>query len=1017
MGSALVIVMMGLAPPGNSIYEPLEAVLVRAPLLPVECFAGTPSSHPRAEWEVPAIAVGSLSLAREGVDQDAGGAGLRYRLRMSARPTPYGLFAGVALARWGERTTLTLADASLLTQSRPDMGILLRMIMRLEQRRELRQRLRLRANSAALMRGGRVILAERPVIDGDGAVPQRVSVRATAPTRALMSLARNPIRFDDLADELARMAPAISRSRIEQLIHELVDQGLLLTELRPPLTSVCAAEWLYERLSQCQDDSEVSDHLAKLISGARRFDRLPAQQRKRAYVELASSAQRLDDRAAAPLQVDMIYPLAGDQLHRGIGSEVARAASLMLRLSPFPTGFPYLRAYADAFASRYGEGRETPLLELLDPHWGLGPPDPNANGVWVDRPERDRTLLELACRAIADRLTSIELDDALVAKLDTSEGDTTRWPRSLDVCAFVCGAPGRIDEDFRVVVGPNVGALAAGRNLARFATHLGADGRAAFAAAYEAETCDEHESTAEICYLPHTFRLANVALRPAAGRWEIAVGISPGGEEVPLDELLVGQEQGRLYLRWPGKAERLVVTSSHMLNFVEAPAVCRFLAHMHADAKTQLHVFDWGPAARFPFLPRVETGRVVLRLAEWRLAPEPAATDQVRAFTAWLERERERWTIPRFVYSGAGDVRLLLDLNDAAHVDELRRAYRKSGGSGVLLQEALPSLEDAWLKGPGGHYLTEIVVSLARAPTEDSVPPPGRIAGSLGSSDLQRLFTPGEEWLSLKLYGSPEQEDDLLAGPIGQLFSELTRSGAIRKAYFLRYSDPDPHLRLRLEACNLDAVRNLMTETGVWARELIDNDLCTRFAFDSYEREIERYGGAEVVEAIEDVFAADSVLVLALLNLARDRLIEHRSLCAWSALDLLDAFEPQEALGSQLAERLRDYWREAGSLYRTSKAALIPLVSDASVLLGRTGAEEVLVALSSRCSAARCVSDRLEAARINGSLTSPLINVVLSLLHMHCNRFLGRDRKAEREALGLMLRLKNGRRAWKASHG
>ena len=35
---------------------------------------------------------------------------LRYLIRMSTRPTPYGMFAGVALSEFGEETDLRLAD-------------------------------------------------------------------------------------------------------------------------------------------------------------------------------------------------------------------------------------------------------------------------------------------------------------------------------------------------------------------------------------------------------------------------------------------------------------------------------------------------------------------------------------------------------------------------------------------------------------------------------------------------------------------------------------------------------------------------------------------------------------------------------------------------------------------------------------------------------------------------------------------------------------------------------------------
>ena len=65
------------------------------------------------------MAVGSLALPNElerpsSDGRDAARAEaklLRYLIRMSNRPTPYGLFAGVALGQWAECTDLALADA------------------------------------------------------------------------------------------------------------------------------------------------------------------------------------------------------------------------------------------------------------------------------------------------------------------------------------------------------------------------------------------------------------------------------------------------------------------------------------------------------------------------------------------------------------------------------------------------------------------------------------------------------------------------------------------------------------------------------------------------------------------------------------------------------------------------------------------------------------------------------------------------------------------------------------------
>src|SRR5579871_1346814 len=99
----------------NLLYQPADFFQVRAPLFPIEAYLGLSTldaETPPLSLENPlvrqAIAVGSLSLLdeleRQSLDPRAVQRRqrklLRYCIRMATRPTPYGLFAGVALGRW-----------------------------------------------------------------------------------------------------------------------------------------------------------------------------------------------------------------------------------------------------------------------------------------------------------------------------------------------------------------------------------------------------------------------------------------------------------------------------------------------------------------------------------------------------------------------------------------------------------------------------------------------------------------------------------------------------------------------------------------------------------------------------------------------------------------------------------------------------------------------------------------------------------------------------------------------------
>src|SRR5207302_1061835 len=93
---------------------------------------------------------------------------------------------------------------------------------------------------------------------------------------------------------------------------------------------------------------------------------------------------------------------------------------LLLRLTPLPRGLPHLESYRRSFATRYGMEREVPLLELLDPAFGLGPPQMRGHsGGYSVGHQRQQVLRELAIDALRSGRRSVELDDATLSRLQT----------------------------------------------------------------------------------------------------------------------------------------------------------------------------------------------------------------------------------------------------------------------------------------------------------------------------------------------------------------------------------------------------------------------------------------------------------------------------------------------------------------------------------------------------------------------------------------------------------------------
>ena len=189
-----------------------------------------------------------------------------------------------------------------------------------------------------------------------------------------------------------------------------------------------------------------------------------------------------------------------------------------------------------------------------------------------------------------------------------------------------------------------------------------------------------------------------------------------------------------------------------------------------------------------------------------------------------------------------------------------------------------------------------------------------------------------------------------------------------------------------------------------WTSELIKQGACQSLAVDTYERELERYGGAAAMEVAEAIFGVDSRTVAELIAL------DVVDTGGAGLLPVLTLDRLLEGLGLDAAARLQ--WcasrtgarHEVVSDWREKKDQL-------RSLLGRPGGAEAvggerLATLLDRFAAElRPHGERLAELREKGAWRWPAPDALhASFAHMHLNRLAGLDRRAERRTVGLLHR-------------
>jgi lantibiotic biosynthesis protein len=945
-----------------------------------------------------------------------------YFSRATARATPFGLFAGCTTGTIDKHTSLHLQPRERYQRhSRLDMDYLSALAEALERDPQLRKIFMYEPNSALYEAAGRLRMAEARMGEG-GRSYHLVAVDKSPYLSAALDRARGGASLEAVAEAL--VDGEITQAEAEEYVAELADNQLLVTDARPLVTGDEPVHGLVATLSAHAETAKIGERVKEARAALDAIDTEGLGVSPDRYRAVASL---LADLPAQPemsrlVQVDLVKPGQAATLGSQVASELARGVKILHQMGS-PQWSEGLARFREAFSNRY-EAREIPLVEALDEESGIGfersdSPLAEASPLLARMPFRGdddvaerwtahhSLLLQKLVRALAEGADEISLDASDLGALASRPRHPL--PDAFYVTAVVAAESDRAVAQgaFRVFlqyVGGPPGALLLGRFChADQALH-------AFVRAHlqAEEACRPERLYAEIVHLPDG-RIGNILCRPVLREYEIPyLGRSgaPTDRQIPVTDLLVSVRDDRIVLRSRRLQREIVprLTTAHNHDWRNL-GVYRFLCALQSQDVSTALAWDWGPLRHAPFLPRVVSGRLVLSRARWnvnetelRALGQRREADQFAAVQAWRTERR----LPRYVVLVDGDNELVIDLDNVLSVEAL--AHHLRGRREAVLVEMFPDPAELCATGPEGRFVHELAVPFVQAtpprPDRDDVAP--RTTGT----QARRSFPPGSEWLYAKLYTGTGTADQLLDHVVGPLVRSSMASGAADIWFFARYGDPDWHLRLRLHGEPERLHTDVLPKLHATAARFLETGQLWRMQLDTYEREIERYGGDEGIEVAEQVFAVDSEAALTVLgSLSGDAGLDLRWRLAMAGIDLLF-----EDLGLTLEEKRRlaraqreGYGQEfridgafkgqVSQRYRAERArleALLDLGQDPPAALAQ-GFE----ALRQRSLRLAPLMEELRRLARAGRLSTSVTDLAATFAHMHANRLLRSAHRAQ----------------------
>ncbi|MFB9077765.1 thiopeptide-type bacteriocin biosynthesis protein [Flavobacterium procerum] len=256
------------------------------------------------------------------------------------------------------------------------------------------------------------------------------------------------------------------------------------------------------------------------------------------------------------------------------------------------------------------------------------------------------------------------------------------------------------------------------------------------------------------------------------------------------------------------------------------------------------------------------------------------------------------------------------------------------------------------------------------------------------NKEIKKRFFPGDEWLYYKIYCGYKISDTLLIEIIKPFTEELIKENYIKKWFFIRYNDPNYHIRFRLEVTDKQNIGHIINKFSNLAQAYIESRSVWMLQIDCYDREVDRYG-LSTMELSEDIFFNDSLEITNYLSKHRngeteDNLIS-KSIFSLTLIDFyLSNFKLSDTQKLKLMERFRDSFYKEFDINKYNKKQIerIYLTQKETIYKELLDPSNAISSIALK----RNIEEILKVVDQNSITENKVFYLISSLIHMSLNR-------------------------------
>jgi len=800
---------------------------------------------------------------------------LKFCKRMSERCTPYGLFATLSCGTISksDQTQLTVSDSYYL-DVKLDLGFLNSIIRLIVSDVAAYPHLSYELNSSLIKTGDQWRFVEK-ALKGSKVDYKLSAVTSNIYIDSVVELlSHKDASFQEVFMHLERNFPDENRDTIHGFICDLIKEEVLVWNVGVCVTSEDPLEHFLKQIEKIPFLRQHYDYLSN-VNTAFRSTRSPSDLS-------AAGVSKIDNlHVAGPIKtsegnfihVDTfrheLSPILNEKTTKIIQEQVQEVSGCLSSLTT------YFDEFKSRFLQRYGEV-EVPLLMALDADIGipLGAKKVGSNplieglnlhkkvnGANLSQSKLQERLLK---KIFNDNEESNEVvylteDDVL-----ESTNEKNRLADNFSILGSILYLKGSTNSDADWVC--ELKAIDNSLQLALLGRFCGGDEALDLSyKAYLSNIRSENSKKiyAEVVHLPQG-RVGNVLRRPKTTEYEITyLGNSslPKENTILCSDIMISIQQNKILLRSIKLNKYIIPTFSSMHGFDNDVnlSVYRFLAAIAQDHEKRTF-FSWGSVNRYrDYLPRVQYKNIILSRAQWKVTYDQFKSLHQKKYSDKVQQglilKLNELGIPMRVLLTFLDNKMSIDFNKHNDVKIFFSELKQK--KVCYLEEMLDEYKSPFVSSSNLTFQNEIVLPFKGESAGHSSERKAAESERLVSIQIAREIE--KQWMYFKVYIGPGSVDKFLREAYSKIRNVAVENNC-EKAFFIRYADPDWHIRLRIKLTETSSYQKILEKVSEIIEPYRDSGIISKVLMDEYQPEFQRYGGTELTSLAESLFDIDSYI-------------------------------------------------------------------------------------------------------------------------------------------------------------